>query len=252
MSREDGVLHVALHTGGGSFAFDETTHHDLGAAFDQIGADPGNRVIILTGTGDRFCADFDYGSFSDAMRPDRDAFWIRLRHDGDRMLRSFADIEVPVIAAINGPVVTHSELPLLADVVLAADATVFRDATHVVAGIPPGDGMQIIWTELIGLNRARYFLMTGQTLTAQEAHRLGVIAEVLAAGRLQQRARELARVWAALPAQTLRGTRAVLNRRWRKLLADDLHSGLTYEALADLSHPESATRGGTVNLLAGP
>jgi enoyl-CoA hydratase/carnithine racemase len=62
MSREDGVLHVALHTGGGSFAFDETTHHDLGAAFDQIGADPGNRVIILTGTGDRFCADFDYGS----------------------------------------------------------------------------------------------------------------------------------------------------------------------------------------------
>jgi enoyl-CoA hydratase/carnithine racemase len=41
------------------------------------------------------------------MRPDRDAFWIRLRHNGDRMLRSFADIEAPVIAAINGPVVTR-------------------------------------------------------------------------------------------------------------------------------------------------
>jgi hypothetical protein len=45
---------------------------------------------MLTGTDDRFCADFDYGSFRDAMRPDRDVFWIRLRHDGDRTLLFFA------------------------------------------------------------------------------------------------------------------------------------------------------------------
>jgi hypothetical protein len=69
---------------------------------------------------------------------------------------------------------------------------------------------------------------------------------------VQQRATELARTWAALPAQTLRGTRGVLDRRWRKLVTDDLHSGLTYEALADLSRPDSATRGGPIKLLAGP
>jgi enoyl-CoA hydratase/carnithine racemase len=63
------------------------------------------------------------------------------------MLTAFLEIDVPVIAAINGPPVSHSELPPLSNVVLAADHTVFRDATHFVDGIPPGTGCTFRPTE---------------------------------------------------------------------------------------------------------
>jgi enoyl-CoA hydratase/carnithine racemase len=60
------------------------------------------------------------------------------------MLTAFLEIEAPVIAAINGPALSHLELALLSDVVLAADHTVFGDPTHFVAGIPPGDEMHLV------------------------------------------------------------------------------------------------------------
>jgi hypothetical protein len=64
-------------------------------------------------------------------------------------------------------------------VVLAAEDTVFQDATHFLNGIPPADGMYTIWTTLLGLNRGRDFLLTGRVLTAQEALEYGAVSEVL-------------------------------------------------------------------------
>jgi enoyl-CoA hydratase/carnithine racemase len=184
MEREHGVLVVRLHTDGAPFVFDEPTHHQLGEAFDAISDDQGNKVVVLTGTGDQFCAGADAASFAAARAAGQDAYWMRLRRDGDRMLRAFVDIEVPVIAVVNGPVAAHSELPLLADVVLAAGDAYFQDGTHFLGGLPPGDGMHIVWTALIGINRARYFLMTGQRITADEALRLGLVGEVWPRPRL--------------------------------------------------------------------
>jgi enoyl-CoA hydratase/carnithine racemase len=230
----DGVLEVALHTAGGPFVFSEQAHRDLGSAFTDIGSDPSNQVVILTGTGESFCASFDYGSFHDAMAAGHEAYWIGLRRTGHQMLTALLDIEVPVIGVVNGPALSHSELVVMSDAVLAADHATFRDATHFVAGIPPGDGMHTIWTTLLGTNRGRYFLMTGQTLTAAEAAAYGVVAEVLPSADLMPRAHELARSWAALPELTLRGTRRILTSELRRLVQDQLHTGLTYEALADL------------------
>jgi enoyl-CoA hydratase/carnithine racemase len=247
--RQDGILEMALHTDGASFVFDERTHHDFGAAFQAVAADPENRVVILTGTGERFCADFDYASFREQRQADPLEYWIRIRQDGMRMLSSFLDIEVPVISAINGPAFSHSELPLLADVVLVTDTTVFQDGTHFIAGIPPGDGMHIVWTTLLGLNRGRYFLMTGQKLTAQEALAAGVVGEVLAPDALLARAWTLARQWVGHSRLTLLGTRSILTAEWRRKLTDHLHSGLTYEALADLSRPQKAMTKSVIDLL---
>jgi enoyl-CoA hydratase/carnithine racemase len=166
------------------------------------------------------------------------------------MLSSFLDIEVPVIAAVNGPALSHSELPLLADVVLAAETASFQDATHFVAGIPPGDGMHIVWTSLLGLNRGRYFLLTGERLAAQQALALGVVGEVLAPDVLLDRAWELARTWAALPRMTLLGTRAIVTHEWRRRFAAELHSGLTHEALADVNRVPGHDGSPVIDLLA--
>ena len=74
---------------------------------------------------------------------------------------NFLNIEVPVISAVNGPAWRHSELPLLADIVLAADTAQFQDSAHFTGGLVPGDGMHIVYPLLLGVNRARYFLLTG-------------------------------------------------------------------------------------------
>jgi enoyl-CoA hydratase/carnithine racemase len=206
--RREGVLQMTLHHDGGEFIVSESALRDLGRAFRDVGQDTENRVVILTGTGERFVTQFDDGSFAATMRPDIFEFWRRTRTDGVRLLQAFLDIEVPVISAINGPVVSHSETPLLADVVLATENTVFQDATHFLNGIPPADGMHTIWTTLLGLNRGRHFLLTGRVLTAQQALDYGVVGEVLPQEELLPRAWELATTWASFSPATLRGTRA--------------------------------------------
>ncbi|MFC8520282.1 enoyl-CoA hydratase/isomerase family protein [Streptomyces sp. NPDC057257] len=232
IERADGVLTLRLHKDGGPFLWDERTHHDLGELFEYVNGDHENRVVVLTGTGDAYCAAVDTDDFMRQAAIDGPNYMVRLYRDGARMLRNFVALEIPVIAAINGPVVTHSELPLLADVVLISETTEFRDESHMVQGIPPADGMQIVWSNLIGINRARHFLMTGRTIKAEEALALGVAAELLPGGELVPRAYELARQWAKLPLWSLQNTRAALNQPWRRAFAEDLHSGLAYEYMS--------------------
>ena len=83
------------------------------------------------------------------------------------------DIEVPLIAAVNGPARLHSEYILLADIVLATRSTVFQDKPHFEFGIVPGDGVHLLWQEVIGSVRGRYFILTRQELDAETAKRVG-------------------------------------------------------------------------------
>ena len=69
-----------------------------------------------------------------------------------------------MISAINGPALRHSEMPLLCDIVLAAEETTFQDSAHFPNGLVPGDACTLYSAFLLGLNRGRYFLLTGQTL----------------------------------------------------------------------------------------
>src|SRR5205814_2321101 len=71
--------------------------------------------------------------------------------------------------------------------------TEFQDAPHFPNGLVPGDGVHIVWPLVLGVNRGRYFLLTGQKLSAREAQTLGVVSEVVPRERLLSRAREIAR-----------------------------------------------------------
>ena len=79
------------------------------------------------------------------------------------------DIEVPMIAAVNGPARIHAEIPVLCDIVLASEDAVFQDLPHFINGTVARDGVHLVWPLLLGLNRGRYFLLTGQELSAQQA-----------------------------------------------------------------------------------
>jgi enoyl-CoA hydratase/carnithine racemase len=149
------------------------------------------------------------------------------------------EIEVPVISAINGPAWRHSEMPLLADIVLAADTAQFQDSAHFASDVVPGDGMHIVMPLLLGMNRGRYYLLTGQILDARQALDLGLVAEVLAPDKLMARAWELAEGLAKRPTLLLRYTRLLLTEALRRQMHDLLGYGLGMEMLALIEKPEA-------------
>lgn len=227
IQRTDGVVQLTLHTDDGPLVWGDGPHTELGFCFADVGADPDTRVVILTGAGDGFIASLDT-SWVGPMTPDK---WTKIYFHGRRLLLNLLEIEVPVIAAVNGPATVHAELALLSDIVLASDTAVFADAPHFRFGTVPGDGVHAVWPALFGAGRGRRLLLTGDRVSASEALELGVVAEVVPAADLLDRAWELARQLAKKPPNVLRYTRSVLTARWRTELVAALDHGLAMEGL---------------------
>ena len=232
MDRRNGVLQVTLHTEGQSLRWGFLPHSELPEAFHDIGTDRENRVVILTGTGDEFSGPrATQGTSSFPTRPSIERI-DRIHWEGRHLLMNLLNIEVPVISAINGPAWRHSEIPLLCDIVLAAETAQFQDSAHFTSEVVPGDGMHIVYPLLLGMNRGRYFLLTGQTLDAAEALRLGLVAEVLPPDKLLARAWALAEELARKPTLLLRYTRLLFTEYLRRQMHDLLGYGLAMESLA--------------------
>lgn len=241
MRRENGILEMRFHTDNGPLRWGLVPHGELPDAFADVGRDRDNRVVILTGTGDEFSGvRASTGTRSLSQGITANAF-DRVHWEGRALLMNLLNIEVPVISAVNGPAWRHCEIPLLSDIVLAADTAAFQDSAHFMSGMLPGDGMHIVMPLLMGMNRGRYFLLTGQTLSAHEAKDLGLVAEVLPPDQLQARAWELATDLAQKPTLLLRYTRLMFTEYLKKRMQDLLGYGLAMEGLAlmeQLDKPE--------------
>jgi enoyl-CoA hydratase/carnithine racemase len=178
-TRQQSVLEIALHSDGGSYVHNRRGHQELPSAFWDVGSDPENRVVILTGSGDRFCTDIDARSFPSGAGAWYDTFW-----QGKHLLTAFLDTEVPVIGVVNGPAYIHSELLLLSNIVIAAPTASFRDDRLRMGGVP-GDGMRVVVPLLLGEIRGRYFLLTGQEIDARQALEYGLVNEIAGPGEAQ-------------------------------------------------------------------
>lgn len=236
--REDGVLTVRLHTDEGPLQWSLKAHSDLPEAFLDIGRDRENKVIVLTGTGDWFSG--PQATATTSSFPDRPDLKVvdRIHWEGRQLLMNLLNIEVPMIAAVNGPAWRHSELPLLCDIVLASTTARFQDSGHFQAGLVPGDGMHVVYPMLLGMNRGRHFLLTGKIIEAEEARDLGLVAEVLPPEDLFARAQDLARELAQRPTLLLRYTRLMLTEQIRRSMQDLLGYGLAMESIALFEKPE--------------
>jgi enoyl-CoA hydratase/carnithine racemase len=236
LERRDGILQMTFHTDGGSLRWGLLPHRELTFAFADIGSDPENKVIIMTGTGEEFSGPRPEGNYRPGGSP---RAWDRIYWEGKHLLQNLLDIEVPMIAAVNGPALRHSELPLLCDIVLASETAEFQDSAHFPTGLVPGDGVHIVYPLLLGANRGRYFLLTGQSIPARQAQELGLVNEVLPKEQVLSRAWELAAQLAQKPLLTLRYARVALTLDLKRRLQDLLGYGLALEGLASLdTEPE--------------
>src|SRR5258708_4823881 len=225
---QTGVLEVALHTKGDTLVFNGHTHEQFVDLFHAISSEPDNRVVILTGSGDAFMETISPDGF-DFFSP---RGYDKIYREGKKVPMNILDIEVPMIAAVNGPVRLHSEYILLCDIVLATPSTVFQDKPHFEFGIVPGDGVNLLWQEVIGTIRGRYFILTRQELDARTAREWGAVNEIVPADELLPRAREIAEWLASLPPLTTSYTRIALTQKLRRIIDEGVGYGLALEGIS--------------------
>lgn len=228
MRRSDGVLELELHSGGDSLVWGDAPHTELGYCFADIAADSENRAVILSGVGDAFCQRLD-DSWVGGMTPDK---WEKIFSHGQRLLVNLLNIEVPVIGIVNGPARVHAELVLLSDIVIGTPTAFLQDAPHFKYGTVPGDGAHIVWQELLGLNRARSFLLLADKISAEDAARSGIYHTVAAdVDEAWVLARRHGQMIASKPRTAVRYSRWVLTQRIRAQMHAGLGPGLAVEGL---------------------
>lgn len=237
MRRASGIIELRMHTGGGPARFGFAVHNAWAQAWQEVGDDPDNEVLIITGTGSQWLGTPESVAADPAQALDelsknplpRDFGYEHGYYDATKLLENFVfGIDIPTIAAINGPSPVHTEFALLCDITLAAETATIIDP-HLLAGTAPGDGQQLTLQELIGAKRAAYHLYTGQPISARQALDLGLVNEVLPADRLLPRAWELAETIMKAPRTARRHTHAIAQRPWKRRLVQDLGFGLAHE-----------------------
>lgn len=189
------------------------------AAFEQtfaaLNADLGVRAAILTGAGTAFCSGGNVAEMRDrtgmfAGSPEQIAQGYR---EGiQRIPRAFEALQVPIIAAVNGPAIgAGNDLACMCDLRIASTSARFAES-FVKVGIVPGDGGCWLLPRVIGHARAAEMALTGDTIDAEEALRFGLVSRVVAPEALLDEAFRLAGRIAADPPQVLRWTRQLLQQ----------------------------------------
>ena len=197
-------------------AVNEDLHLALTRVFPLLSADRDARAAVITGEGRAFSAGGDFDWFPKLQDPD---VLETVRRDGKQMIWDLLDVEIPIVAAVNGPAVgLGASIALLCDVIFAADTAVFADP-HVKVGIVAGDGGVAIWPAVLGPARAKQYLLTGDPVSAADAERLGLANFVVPSSELQDKALAFAQRLAAGAPLAVRYTKLAVN----KLLKDALN-----------------------------
>jgi enoyl-CoA hydratase/carnithine racemase len=232
--RPDGVLLAQAHTVGGSIQLSVQNHRALGQMLKTVGADPENEVLILTGSGEDFMMGSDPDGF--ALEEEDLAYWAYeyAYKDGRINVSSLVnDLEIPTIGVFNGSGF-HSEILLMCDLTLCAEDARIYDLHYGISSVP-GDGIHSCFTELLGVKRSAYALLTGESIDAATALEYGMVNEVLPRDELLSRAYTIADHIMTQPRTVRRLTTQIIRRPWKKRIVDDLDGGFGIQMFGHLS-----------------
>jgi enoyl-CoA hydratase len=226
---DDGIVVVKLDRPERLNAVNGRMHAELATFSRDFANDRELGVLILTGEGRAFCAGGDFGPGDPiGSNPSGPPMMVEARQIVDHIL----ECEKPMISAVNGYAMgLGATVALLCDVVVAGPSAVFAD-THVNMGIGAGDGGQLIWPFLIGVNRAKYYLMTGDRVAGKEAVEMGLANfYVEEQEQLMPKALEVARKLAAGAPQAIAASKVAVNAYLRAVSSMLMPICLNYEEL---------------------
>ena len=193
------------------------------------------KVLVLTGVGTSFCAGGNVkdmkergGIFAGSPYEVRNSY----RDSIQRIPTALYDLDLPVIAAVNGPAIGAGlDLACMADIRISSDNAIFAES-FVKVGIVPGDGGAWLLPRVIGLPKASLMAFTGDTIDAAKALEWGLVAQVVPAADLEREALALALRIASNPSHALRLTKRLLREGQHMRLDSLLELSAAYQALA--------------------
>jgi enoyl-CoA hydratase len=239
LERLGAVLRVTIdHPTSQLNTVDELLHGELSRLFRELRQETEARAVLLTGRGRAFSAGGDFAwlaSFEDLRQLEP------LRRDARQLVYDLLDVELPVVAALNGHAAgLGASIALLCDVIFMAEGATLADP-HVRVGIVAGDGGTAIWPLVLGPARAKQYLLTGDALPAAEAERLGLVNRVVAAEALQDEALAFARRLAEGAPLAVRYTKLAVNQALKQAatVAFDVATALEIVTFQSADHREA-------------
>lgn len=225
----DGIAEIRLARPDLLNRFDMPAHVEFAAALEEVANSiPEARVLVLSAEGRAFSAGGDFDEMlqahaSRAVRADMVKY-------AKAVFNGVVDLHIPVVSAIQGAAIgLGATIATLCDIVVAARSAKIAD-THVNVGLVAGDGGIISWSQSIGVNRAKRYLLTGDIITGEQAYEWGLVTELVdTPEEAAPRARELAARIAALPAGGINGTKRAFARITSLISREVLAVGLDYE-----------------------
>jgi enoyl-CoA hydratase len=227
LERRARLLRVTLNRPDAMNAFNLELHNELPEALAFARDDAGSDVILLTGAGRAYSAGGDIAHIErNAANP------VLFEHEiemAKAIIFNLLDTDKPVVCRMNGHAVgLGATLALFCDVVFAADTAKIGDP-HVGLGLVAGDGGAVIWPQLIGLARAKEYLLTGDLIPATRAAEMGLINYALPAADLDAAVDAFCDKLLGGAQQAIRWTKRLTNIELKRVAESVLPIGLDYE-----------------------
>jgi len=234
LSKTDGVMTITLSNPGRKNAVTPTQSEELTRIWEDVWLDPEVRVIIITGEGGDFCSGADVAGLAkraeDAanaaptFKPVNSTSRFAKKH-----VYGILDCEKPIIAKVRGVAYGMGvNVALACDMVFAAPGARFCDS-HVKSGMVAGDGGVLIWPLLIGMHRAKEYLMTGEPVFAEKAAEMGLINGCIPDDQLDAHVQAMAEKLRDLPPHAVNYTKMALNVAMRNMTGAAFEMSLGYE-----------------------
>lgn len=221
--------------------FDMPAHIEFANAIEEVAKRvPDMRALVLSAEGRAFSAGGDFDEMleahaSAAIRDDMVKY-------AKAVFNGLVELHIPVVSAVQGAAIgLGATIATLSDIVVAWKGAKIAD-THVGVGLAAGDGGVISWSQSIGINRAKRYLLTGDIITGEQAYQWGLVTELVdTPEETAPRARELAAKIAAMAPGGVTGTKRTFARITSLITAQALDAGLAYEMEAMASPDLPAT-----------
>jgi enoyl-CoA hydratase len=225
---EPGILEITMGEPGKLAVATARAHAEMARVWLDVDRDPDTRVAILRGAGKGFSAGGDMAMVEEMTRD----FAVRARvwREARDLVYNMLNCSKLIISAIHGPAVGAGlAAALMADISVAARSAKLIDG-HTRLGVAAGDHAAIVWPLLCGMAKAKYYLLLCETVSGEEAERLGLVSMVCEEHELAEKALEVARKLAAGPQTALRWTKYSLNN-WLRMAGPAFDASLALEVL---------------------